>query len=579
MIYMVFKDFSFDFNPKKTGRNGSKPADLVIMNAEILTCDDKNPHAEAVAVKNGVITYVGYETGMEDYVGPDTEIIDANKRTLTPGFVDNHCHVIWIGALTGLMTTELFNCDSLEEFEAALKNHRLKNPDLPVLMGVGWRYHYLPQKTPTIEFLDSLIEDIPVILMSYDGQAGWINSVALKLMKERNPLAFTKLAPAVDEKTGDYLGIFRHFHAFDIFDYFSRDELGKAALEKMERNISHVLQEALSFGVTTMNDVQIYPSFIPGILEFRDKGGLDHVRICCSYYISPHDLKDVEKLKKDLESWKEVGHKESDSHLKMGSSLKFYIDGVFSNRTGFLLEPYSDDPSSYGEEVWSQDEFDRVIEIIDKMGFQACTHCCGDAGIRRIVNSYERAMQVNGKRDARHRLDHCELPQAGEMERMQRLGLYAAMQPNHFFADEKVEKALGRKRLNGYMPYRSLEKAGVHLSFGSDWCAGPINPMYGLLLATMRFNYKGDTDWGPDEAISVENAIRHWTIDSARAMFMEDCVGSIEVGKYGDMVLWNQNLLKITSLWFLLTHDLELGKLDDFVDITFVEGKTVYFKG
>ncbi len=280
----------------------------------------------------------------------------------------------------------------------------------------------------------------------------------------------------------------------------------------------------------------------------------------------------------DLKGWRDLDARKSDAHLKLGDSLKFYIDGTPDNHTCFMAEPFANDPGNTGEPVWSQEDFSRIIAAADRLGLQACTHSIGDAGIHRVINAYENARAVNGPRDARHRVEHCELPMVEDLERMARSDILAAMQPTHFFGDQMVEEGLGPERLDRFMPWRSLEKAGVSVSFGSDWCAGPINPIYGLIIAATRMNYNGNTDWGADEQVSVEDAVRHWTIDSAYALFMEKDVGSIEVGKYADFVLFNTDPLKADSLWFLLTHDLDLGEMDDFVDLTMVGGKMVYQK-
>lgn len=574
---MAFMDLSTYSSPKRIEKTGFKHADLVILNAEVITCDKKNPRAGAVAIINERIAYVGDEDGIPDFLGPETEIIDANGRVLTPGFVDNHCHVLWIGALSALMTRDLYGCNSLDEIKAVLIKYEKNNPDLPFVMGVGWRPAYLPEGKPKKEILDSFVDHKPVILMSYDGPGGWLNTKALLLLTERNPEAFEEMMPTVDEKTGEYTGGLTHFMSFNLLDFFSLDELGDRARTLMKRHISIALEGALSFGVTTLNDVQIYREFVPMIIDFKKKGGLDNARVRCSFYISHTDLKNEEKLREKLQWWKKIGNEISDSHLLMGNSLKLYIDGVPSNRTAFMLEPYPGEPSNHGLPVWTEENFNRILELVDGMGFQVCTHCCGNAGIRRVINSCAHARKVNGRRDSRHRLDHCSLPDPTDIDRIAKYGILAAMQPAHFY-DETIERAFDPYQLKNVMPWRSLEKAGVSLSFGSDWCAGPINPIYGLLLASTRLNYKGETSWGPDEGITIEDAVTHWTLDSAKALFMEEDIGSLEVGKFGDMVLWNQSPLKISSWWFLITHEIELGKLDDFVDVTFVGGKVVYKK-
>ena len=547
-------------------RDGSQPADLAVVNADVFTSDAGKPRARAVAVKEGRITYVGDDKGAAVFIGPDTEVIDARGRVLTPGFIDNHCHVLWIGGLRALMTTELFNAKTLDEMVSCMREQASQHPELPLVIGLGFHYEYLPEGGPDMGLVDSVIPDRPAMIWSYSGQPICINTPAYRLMTERNPETFRQLVPEIDER-GGFTGNLQHAHAFNIFDFFTPDELGGDIKQRFFDNISDVLDEALSVGVTTMQDAQLYKSFMPMVLEFRERGGLDRVRVRGTYYVNHFVLEDEEGFKRDLAWWKELG-KGSDSHLVLGDAIKAYIDGVSSGHTSFMFKPFNDAPGDYGDVNYSEEEWNRVMEIIDGMGLQACTHACGDAGIHRVVNGYRHAAEVNGRRDARHRADHCSGPLADDFKTMAELGIHAAMQPAHFFADETIEKALGWERLQGYMPWRSLEKSGVTISFGSDWCAGPINPIYGLLIAANRMNYRMKRDWGPQEKISLEDAVRHWTIDCAHSLFMEDDIGSLEIGKYGDMVLFNTSPFKLDSLWFLLTHKLELGAMDDYVDLT-----------
>jgi predicted amidohydrolase YtcJ len=161
---------------------------------------------------------------------------------------------------------------------------------------------------------------------------------------------------------------------------------------------------------------------------------------------------------------------------------------------------------------------------------------------------------------------------------MARLGLFASMQPQHFF-DDILQGAIGPERSQRLMPWRSLLDAGVPVSFGTDWAAGPINPAYGLLIAALRVDGNGSTRAGPREKIPVEEAIRLWTLGSARNLFLEDEIGSLEPGKQADLVVFNTDLRKMPTLWFLLTHDIGLGTLDHFVDLTMVDGEDVYVRG
>lgn len=562
---------------KKFARDGKYPAELVVANARIFTSNPNQPKAEALAVENGRITYVGDNDGVAEFVGPDTKVIDGKGRTITPGFVDNHCHVLWIGGLLGLMAN-VYTDTNFEEVKATVIEFADENPANPFIMGVGWKYDYFPNHMPTLAMADSILADRPLMLMSYGGNTGWVNTMAFNLMRERNPEAFHELKPGIDEETGEYTGLFMHFHAVDPFEYFTEEEIGTEVKEKMYDAMDEILNKGLKYGVTAFNDVQIYKSFVPMLLEFKECGGLDNVRARVTFYVGCNALEDEEGLREDLGYWLDLDEKYSDSHLRFGKSTKLYIEGVITSHTSLMLEPYSDDPGNYGESVWSQEDFNRVIEIIDGMEMQCCTHATADGGIRRVVNAYERAQIVNRKRESRHRIEHGDLPHPDDIKRMGELGIYVAQQPCHFYGEDLTVAALGNERLQMLHPWQSYVDAGVNLSFGSDWCTSPYNPIYALLIAGTRMNYTGKSDWGPDEKVDVGTAIMHYTIGSAKALMMEDDIGSIEVGKFGDFAIFNTDLLKITSWWFLLTHKLDLGKMDDFVDMTVVGGNIVYEK-
>jgi predicted amidohydrolase YtcJ len=558
-------------------RDGADPADLVVANADIFTSDRARPKASALAARDGRLVYVGDDAGAAAHVGPDTRVIDAKGKVVTPGFVDNHCHVVWIGGMMALMPKRLMEAENLDEMLQIVSDQAAAHPELPYVSGVGWRFDYAPGGYPDRELMDRVVKDRPVLLMSICGQCGWINTRAAELLEERNPAGLRRLVPRRDSSGKNILGL-DHFHSFSPLDFFTAEEMDPVFQTVVPEAIAGVMDEAVSVGVTAMDDVQFYRSFVPYVLQYRKRGIFDKVRLRGSFYVDAHDLEDEARLRENLAWWKEMD-RESDRRLALGRSIKFYIDGTLGNRTSFLLEPYENETDYYGRPDWTQEDFDRVIELVDGMQLQSCTHATGDAGIRRAVNSVERARGRNGDWDAHHRLEHCEFPTPPDRDRMARLGMQAAMQPAHFFGDEVVERNMGHQRMQGFCPWRGLQEAGVTVSFGSDWCNSPLNPVYGIFVASSRINYKMKDDWGPEQRISPEDAILHWTIDSANALKMEDEIGSLEVGKQADLMLWNHSPLKLNSWWFLLTHDMELGKLEDLVDLTVVGGDIVYEKG
>jgi len=557
-------------------RTGSNPADLVLVSGRILSCDAAGTRAEALAVKDGRFVYVGKDEGIADYVGAETEVIDAKDRVLTPGFIDSHCHILWVGALEPLLSQEHYKCNTFEEMAAAIREHAEKNPDLPFLFIMGWNHDKVPGGVPTARMLDEVIADRPVILWSDSAPCGWVNTMALELMQERNPTAFEHLYPVRDED-GKPTGEFLTFWFIEPFFFFREDELGEDLKERMIDGMRNAIDMALSLGVTGYDDVMVHRSFIPLIMEFKKRGGFERSRVRGTFYINHHMPGDMEELRSFLMQWKELGEKESDEHLVLGKSVKMGTDGISPNHTAYLLEPYSDRPDFRGEPSWDQDDYVQVVKLAHELGLQVCTHACGDAGIRAAVDGYETVAE-DGKLTLPYRVDHCTCPAMEDLERMARLGISAAMQPAHMWSSETAFKALGPERMRQVMPFKSMDEMGVHLSFGSDWCAGPINPMYGLFLAATRLNYTMKSDWSAPEKIDIETGIRHWTLGSAEDLMMENDLGSIEVGKLADFVVFNTNPLKLDTWWFMLTHKMELGGIDDFVDMTYVGGKKVYEK-
>jgi hypothetical protein len=560
----------------EVARDGSRPADLVVVNARVVTCDENDTRAEAIAVADERIAYVGDDAGAADFIGPNTRVVDGHGRLLVPGFIDNHCHDLWIGGL-GAYFVSLYEANSVEDVSRMVRECAAANPDHPFVMGIGWRYDYMPGGLPTKEMADEILPDRPLFLMSYGGETGWVNSITLERMQTKNPEALSHFRLERDTATGEPTGVLYEFYAVNPLEYFDPEELGPEVGEKMFAAMDRTLDEARSYGITALNDVQIYEPFIPYVLEYDERGGLDHIRARCSYYVSHHGVEE-DALRESLTRWKELGGRSSE-HLRLGDSVKLYVDGVSSNHTAYMTEPYSNNPDSTGHFLWeTQEEFNRVVALIDAMEIQCCTHACGDAGIKALIDAYEYAREVNGPRDSRHRVEHCPNPRPVDYRRMADLDILAAMQPCHFYGDAMVEAALGPERLNRTTPWHSLEDAGVSISFGSDWCAGPMNPVLGFLVAGLRMNYHGNADWGEHEKISTESILRHYTIDCARALMWDDEIGSLEVGKYGDFAIYSEDILDVTSWWFLLTHELEPEKLDDFVVLTAVGGDIVYHR-
>ncbi|MCD4783205.1 MAG: amidohydrolase [Candidatus Eremiobacteraeota bacterium] len=576
-VVLVIVAAMFVFGCSK-GAGDCEKADLVIKNGRIFTSDPDNKWAQAVAVKDKLICYVGDDSGVQDYIDSDTKVVDAGGNMVVPGFVDNHCHILWMGALQGIMKN-VYDATSLQEMSAAIIEYGENHPNDPFVMSNGWRFGFFPDGMPDATHADEIISDRPLLMWSSGGHTGLVNTQALALMQERNPAAFEFLTPTHDEVTGKPTGLLLNFQRYNPMDFFSSEEMGGDIEQRMFEAMGTAIDMALEVGVTTLNDMQIYENFIPKILKFYEQGGIQNVRIVCSYYIDPDALDDEAGLKKELEEWKELGQQDYNSHLFLGESVKMYMDGVIGTHTSFMLEPYSDMPDYCGEPYWSQKNFNRVMEIIDGMELQSCVHATGDGATRSVIDGYEHVRKLNGVRDSRHRIEHAEFFAQEDIDRIAPLGIYAAMQPSHFYGgDEMFEAMVGPERVQRVMPWKSLQDAGVELSAGSDWTAAPFNPMFGLLFGSTRINSQGNTDWGPEQKLPIENVLMDYTISSAKAMRLEDSVGSIEVGKYGDFAIFSVDLLDISTWGIDPYSGVGPNDLDGMVIMTIVGGEVVYEK-
>ena len=407
-------------------RTGSDPADTVLLNGRVLTCDGESKKVEAFAVRDGRFVFVGSDSGIADYVGPDTEVIDAGNRVVTPGFIDSHCHILWVGALEPLLSQEHYNCDDFEQMAAAIREHAESNPDLPFIFVMGWNHDKVPGGVPTAAQLDEVLPDRPVILWSDSAHCGWVNTMALDLMQERNPEAFEQLLPVRDED-GKPTGEFLTFWFVEPFFFFTEEEIGGDLKERMLEGMRNAIDMALSFGVTGYDDVMIHRSFMPLVFEFLKRGGFERSRCRGTFYINHHMPGEMAELEKFLTYWKGLAD-DADEHFVMGTSVKMGTDGVSPNHTAYMLEPYCDKPDSCGEPSWDQDDYVKVVRLAHSLGLQIATHATGDAAIRAAVDGYEEVAE-DGRLSIPHRVDHCSNPTPADIDRMASLGVSAAMQP------------------------------------------------------------------------------------------------------------------------------------------------------
>lgn len=537
-------------------------ADLVIINGKVLTIDKDNPMAEAIAVKGETIIAVGSTAEISKLISDrTTKIIDAGGRLVIPGFNDAHVHFHPLDP----DYIELRYTIDPSVITAKVREQVAKSKPGVLIKGGHWEHEmFTDRKWPTKELIDKVSPDNPVMLWRADGHSVLVNSYILKAS------GITKNTPdpfggeiQKDPFTGEPTGILKE----------NAEELIKTGEVKAERTDLEndarlwkgyllALQEARELGVTSIQ--------IPGSGDFEAYQKLQMVGELTSRIDFGESLtSDTILLKKYLDIQKKFP--KDNNWIRFGY-LKAFIDGTMGSGTALMFEPFSDNPGTSGLAMMPYEQFEKMVLAADKLGFQIGVHSIGDKGNNWTLNAFEKAQQVNGKRDSRHRDEHAQTVLVSDIPRFAQLGVIPSMQPTHCISDKKFcEKRIGAERAKGAYAWKSLAKAHANLAFGSDYQVEPLNPMEGLYAAVTRKDRLGEdgAGWHPEQKISMEDAIRYYTLGSAYAQFMENRKGMIKPGFLADIVITDKDLLTIPDKQIMNTK----------VDYTITGGKVVYASG
>jgi predicted amidohydrolase YtcJ len=542
--------------------NKKEKADLVIINAKVLTIDKDNPVAEAIAIKGEKIMAVGTTTEMNGLINKEkTRVIDAKGRLVIPGFNDAHVH---FGPLDPDYI-ELRYITDPSTFTQKVKEQVAKSKPGVEIEGGHWEHEmFIDKKWPTKALIDKVSPDNPVILHRADGHSVLVNSYVLKksgiTKNTKNPFGGEIQKVPV---TGEPTGILKEnamnlIKLGEVKNEYTKEE--QAA--RTWQGYLLALKQAREYGVTSIQ--------IPGSADFKayeklQKEGQLTSRIDIGEYLTG-DSAELSKYLLEKQKFPQ------DSNWIRFGYLKVFIDGTIGSGTALMFEPFADNPKSSGLEMMPYEEFEKMVVKADKMGFQIGTHAIGDKGNFWTLNAYEKAQKVNGKRDSRHRDEHAQTLQLSDIPRFAQLGVIPSMQPTHCITDKRFyEKRIGTERSKGAYAWRSLLDEGATLAFGTDYQVEPLNPMEGLYAAVSRKDRLGEEGegWFPAQKLSMEEAIKYYTYGSAYAQFMENRKGMIKPGYLADIVIVDKNILTIPENEIMKTK----------VDYTITGGKVVYASG
>jgi len=520
-------------------------ADLVIYNATIYTLDENNSVQQAIAIKDGKIVALGKDRDILNNFRY-TESIDAAKQTIYPGFIDAHCHFVNYGF--GLEQANLVGCKSFGEMLQRVADFSKANPEKSWIIGRGWDHTDWPGKMwPDKRQLDILFPKTPVILQRIDGHAALVNQAALDVAKITSNSKIN--GGFIGIENGQLTGLIKE----NTIDSVSKC-VPKPTLADYEKALAKAQNKCFEAGITSVADAGLKMEDIEALKALHGSSKL---------------LMRVYAMASDNDenfSWlSEIGRIKTD-RLNV-SSFKFYADGSLGSRSACLLKPYHDENGNTGMLTIDLEKLEEKLRLLYEMHFQANTHCIGDSANRAILSLYGKILK--GTNDRRWRIEHAQVVDPEDFAWFGKYTIIPSVQPTHATSDMKwAGDRLGDERLpNAYALKKLLGQNGF-IALGTDFPVEDISPLATFYTAVFRQNLNQIPGKGflPENALSRMEALKGMTIWAAMANFEEEEKGSLEKGKFADLVILDRDILKVDQSQVLKAR----------VKATFVGGQKVF---
>jgi predicted amidohydrolase YtcJ len=504
---------------------------MAVTNARIWTGDTARPWAEALAVRGEEIVAVGTNDEIRRLAAGVTPI-DAAGRLVVPGFIDTHVHFVDGGFR--LASVQLRDAKTRDEFVSRIEAFARTVPEGTWITGGDWDHSLWGGELPRREWIDAVTPNHPVWINRLDGHMALANSAALKAAGVTRAAKDVEGGEIVRDPRGEPTGLLKD-NAMGLVDR----AVPEPSDDMRDRALAAAMQYVAEQGVTSVHNMGTWSDLDTFARAWKAKGL--NTRI---YGVVP--LATWERLR-DVVARKEFGGSgHGDDWLRVGG-LKGFVDGSLGSHTAAFHEPFDDAPKDRGLLVNTEADLYRWISGADKAGLHVMVHAIGDRANGLLLDIYERVAGENGARDRRFRIEHAQHLAAADTPRFAKLGVIPSMQPYHAIDDGRWAETYIGKRIRTTYAFRSLLDAGARLAFGSDWFVAPPTPLEGIYAAVTRrtLDDKNPGGWVPEEKISVEEALRAYTVDAAYASFDEGRKGMLAPGRLADFVMLDRNLFEI----------------------------------
>ena len=545
--------------------------DTILLNAKVYTVNPIQPWASAIAIQNGQITYVGDDQGARELIDSNTQVVNLKGRMILPGFHDIHVHPVDSGVLYQQCALFDIQGQGVGKLLDKIRECALAKPDDEWIVGGGWTVSdFAPSGLPDKKLLDEIVPGRPVSLKSSDGHSLWVNSKALEVA------GITATTP--DPENGR---IDRYPNSQEPSGSLQEDSAIMLVMNHEPPLTSKDLINGLiysrdlfhSLGITGIQDAIVKLEPGDGYFGLQAYNYLDDRDELNLHVVTALFWENETPLDQQLPKFLNAREKQRvDGNVK-STAIKIWQDGVIETHTAALLEPYSDRSDGFrGYLQNSPDNLKKAVVALDAAGFQIHFHAIGDRAIRVSLDALEEAQNINGGRDSRHHLSHIQQFDPADIPRFAELNVVANFQPLWAIQDNYITDLtwprLGNERSKWLYPIGTIQRTGARIGFGSDWYVTSVNPLDGIEAAVTRLEPNGLTNipLGNNEEITLSQAIENYTINSAYVNFLDEKVGSIEVGKQADLVILDRNLFAIP------TSEINEAK----VVATLFEGRLVY---
>jgi hypothetical protein len=529
-------------------------ADLLLINGHVITMNQAQPTAEAVAILGDRIIWVGTTVEARRRFANESHVIDLHGATVLPGLNDAHVHLVSLGQ--SLLRLNLKDVSDEAEAVARVKERIASSAPNEWIVGWGWDEGKWASHYPNNQPLSDVSPNNPVFLVGLHGFASWANKKALELAGVNKDTKDPENGKILrDEKTGEPTGIL-----LNRAQALVETHIPPITLEQTKKAVELAARECIRNGLTSVQDAQVSPLMLQAFRELNHEGRLP-LRIYAMLNGADQAL---------VKEWLARGPEIDPHHRLTIRAFKLFADGALGSRGAFLLQPYNDAPQTKGVVTTPEARIYELSRGSLEKGFQVCTHAIGDAGNRMTLNAYARALREFPRvRDARFRIEHAQVLAPEDIPRFSKLGVIPSMQPTHATSDMPwAEKRVGPERIKGAYAWRSVLATGVHLPLSSDFPGETLNPFYGIYAAITRQDPAGNPPggWYPAQRLTLQEALRGYTIEAAYAEFEEKTKGSIEKGKLADFTVIAQDITGLAPREILSIRVLK----------TFVGGKLVY---